>query len=155
MRINFKLNGTEIQMDANPHERLSDVLRREFNILSVKESYPYGENGSSTIILDGKAVPACMVPIFLAANTEIITLEYFQTQNEYKEIINAFKQAGVSLCGYCNTGKILTIYTLLQQNAYPSEEEIKDALSGIVCRCTCMDDIISAVKRIKPQRKKR
>ena len=97
MKISFNLNKTAVQIDAPANERLLSVLRREFNLLSLKSSCLSGQCGSCTVLMNDKPVPACFIPVFNVEGKNIITLEYFKTTEEYKIIAAGFDQAGVEM----------------------------------------------------------
>ena len=98
------------------------------------------------VICNGKVVPSCMLAMFQVSGSEIITIEGFSQTTEYKLITQGFEEAGVQMCGYCNTGKILTAYTFFEKKAQPDDTEIIKAYSGTMCRCTNISDIVRGVK---------
>ena len=110
MVISFKLNGEATLVDALPNARLSNVLRDEFGLKSVKISSFDGLRGSDCVLLDEAVVPSSLVPFFNVENREVVTLEHFSSDKsysqDYKLIIKCFKENGVSLCGFCDAGKI-------------------------------------------------
>ena len=110
MRISFTLNGTAIQIEAAANERLLHVLRREFSLFSLKSSCLNGQCGSCTLLMNGQPVPSCLIPVFKAEGSEIITLEYFKNTEDYKIINAGFEQAGIEMCGFCDAGKIFCIF---------------------------------------------
>ncbi|PIE98739.1 MAG: (2Fe-2S)-binding protein [Treponema sp.] len=149
MRITFILNKTKVQIESEPNERLITVLRREFGLTSVKNSDYYGLTGSCTVLLNDYPVPASIIPVFNIEGKEIITLEYFQKMSEYKTIMSVFKQAGVQMCGYCNAGKIFTVYEIIKSGEMPNTEHIKRLFNGQICRCTSIKALQDAIKKIK------
>ncbi len=159
MRISFTLNGTAIQIEAAANERLLHVLRREFSLFSLKSSCLNGQCGSCTLLMNGQPVPSCLIPVFKAEGSEIITLEYFKNTEDYKIINAGFEQAGIEMCGFCDAGKIFFAYSILNSGIIVSggnaEEEIRRLYSSSMCRCTSFEDLFSAIKRIgKLQRRK-
>lgn len=159
MKISFNLNGTNVQIDTSANERLLHVLRREFGLKSLKASCLNGQCGSCTVLINGKPVPSCIVPIFKVERAEIITLEYFKTMEEYKIISNSFEQAGVNMCGFCDAGKIFFAYSILNSGIEFSEKETEEKIrriySSSMCRCTSFEDLLSAIIKIgKIQRRK-
>nr|WP_303933598.1 2Fe-2S iron-sulfur cluster-binding protein [Treponema denticola] len=159
MKINFNLNKTAVQIDAPANERLLSVLRREFNLLSLKSSCLSGQCGSCTVLMNDKPVPACFIPVFNVEGKNIITLEYFKTTEEYKIIAAGFDQAGVEMCGFCDAGKIFFTYAILNSNididAPDAEDSIRKYYSSTMCRCTSFEDLFSAIEKIsKNQRRK-
>lgn len=161
MKVKFKLNGKEVRIDAEPNERLAYVLRRQFGLKSVKLGSPDGLCGSSILLMNDKPVPSCLIPIFNVEGTEIITLEYFKTLEDYVQIKNCFAQAGVNFCGYCDAGKIFLTYAIMN-SGFDSErkdftEKVKKYYSASLCRCTALEDLLKAVNKLVklPRRNKR
>ena len=147
MKIRFHLNNEVVEIEADADERLSDVLRRNFGLLSVRKSCIQETYGSCTVLLNNHPVPSCMLPIFAAAGQNIITLESFSTTQEYKDIIAAFEKEGITLCGFCSAGTILTAHSIVQKHWNPTDEQIRDAYIGIVCRCTDIVSITAALRQ--------
>ena len=139
MKINFNLNKTSVQIEAPANERLLSVLRREFNLLSLKSSCLSGQCGACTVLMNDKPVPACFIPVFKAEGKNIITLEYFKTTDDYKDIAAGFDQAGVEMCGFCDAGKVFFTYAILNSNIdieeADAEERIRKFYSSTMCRC--------------------
>ena len=148
MKIRFHLNNEVVEMEADADERLSDVLRRNFGLLSVRKSCIQETYGSCTVLLNNHPVPSCMLPIFAAAGQNIITLESFSTTQEYKDVIAAFEKEGITLCGFCSAGTILTAHSIVQKHWNPTDEQIRDAYIGIVCRCTDIVSITAALRQL-------
>ena len=156
MKIRFHLNNEAVEIEADADERLSDVLRRDFGLLSVRKSCMQGTCGSCTVLLNDHPVPSCMLPVFAVAEQNIITLESFSTTQEYKDIITAFEKEGMTLCGFCSAGTILTAHSIVQKHWNPTDEQIRDAYIGIVCRCTDIVSITAALKQVcRSRRSKR
>ena len=148
MKIRFHLNNEVVEIEADADERLSDVLRRNFGLLSVRKSCIQETYGSCTVLLNNHPVPSCMLPIFAAAGQNIITLESFSTTQEYKDVIAAFEKEGITLCGFCSAGTILTAHSIVQKHWNPTDEQIRDAYIGIVCRCTDIVSITAALRQL-------
>ncbi len=155
MIIPFELNGNMVYIDSNPGERLVHILRRRFNLLAVKEGCLSGRCGSCMVLLDGKPAPSCIVPVFQIKNSVIVTLEHFSATDEYRDIIEGFSNAGVSMCGFCDAGKIFIAHAIVSSEARVSKEEIKAMFSGNMCRCTNIDDLVVGVKNAIAIRRKR
>lgn len=155
MIIPFELNGNMVYIDSNPGERLVHILRRRFNLLASKEGCLSGRCGSCMILLDGKPIPSCIVPVFQIRNSSIVTLEHFSKSDDYRDIKEGFDNAGVSMCGFCDAGKILVANAIVSSDARMSKEEIKAMFSGNMCRCTSIDDLVSGVKNAIAIRRKR
>ena len=156
MVISFKLNGEATLVDALPNTRLSNVLRGQFGLKSVKIGSFDGLKGSDCILLDESVVPSSLIPLFNVENREVVTLEHFSTDKrysrEYKLIIQCFKENGVSLCGFCDAGKIFAAYKLLQSNLDEEdpnfETKIKQCYSISLCRCTILKNLLKATKEL-------
>ena len=148
MKIRFHLNNEAVEIEADADERLSDILRRDFGILSVRKSCMQGTCGSCTVLLNNHPVPACMLPVFAVAGQNIITLEAFSATQEYKDIITAFEKEGITLCGFCSAGTLLTAHSIVQKHWNPTDEQIRNVYIGTVCRCTDIVSIIAALKQV-------
>lgn len=146
MKVNFKLNGKEVDIDANPASRLLDVLRERFGLVGVKEGCGEGECGACAVLLDGKLVHSCLVPLANVIGREVITIEGLRNTEEYKVIEEALLDAGSVQCGFCTPGFVMAIYALLKSNPQPDDEEIRKAISGNLCRCTGYQMIIDGIK---------
>jgi len=156
MKIRFHLNNEAVEIEADADERLSDILRRDFGILSVRKSCMQGTCGSCTVLLNNHPVPACMLPVFAVAGQNIITLEAFSATQEYKDIITAFEKEGITLCGFCSAGTLLTAHSIVQKHWNPTDEQIRNVYIGTVCRCTDIVSISAALKQVcKSKRGKR
>jgi len=146
MKIKFKLNNEEREIDIPENTTLLDMLRRHMNITSVKRGCERGECGVCTVLMNGKPVYSCITPALKADGKNIITIEYLSKNGKLHPIQEAFIKSGAIQCGFCTPAFILTTYALLEKNMNPSEEEIKKAFDGIICRCTGYVKIIDAVK---------
>jgi aerobic carbon-monoxide dehydrogenase small subunit len=144
--IKFKVNGTEYDIDADPGKRLLDVLREDIGLTGTKEGCGEGECGACTVILDGLAVNSCLVMIGQAGGKEIITVESLEKDGELDRLQKAFISNGAVQCGYCTPGMLMSSKALLMKNPHPTEEEIRVAISGNLCRCTGYTKIVAAVK---------
>ena len=134
MKIPLTLNNNKIVLSADPSESLLSVLRKE-KIYSVKCGCQKGICGNCMVLLDNKAISSCIIPIGLARGKKIITLEQIMEEPLYEDIMTGFSQAGITLCGYCNAGKILTAYSILISYYRPTIEQIEDAINGLHCCC--------------------
>lgn len=150
MIIKFKLNGTDVQLDANSDTRLLEVLRTIFSLTSPKCSCMQGICGSCTVLVDDEPVPSCMIPIFNVDGKSVITLEYFTQafESEYKRIISAFKKANIKMCGFCDAGKIFTAHKIMNMNMKFSEKALKEMFEGQMCRCSVSDSLVNAVSEL-------
>ncbi len=144
--ISLNVNGYEYEIAVRPNKTLLEVLREDLLLMGTKEGCDDGSCGSCTVLLDGEPVRSC---IFLAADAvgkQILTIEGMANDEELHPIQKAFVENGAIQCGYCAPGMILTAKALLEKNPNPTENEIKLAISGNLCRCTGYNKIVSAIK---------
>ena len=144
--ISFELNGEERRIQVNPLDRALDVLREDLHLTGTKEGCGVGECGACTIVVDGRAVNACLVPALQLENTRVLTVEGLEYLPLGRALQQAYAENGAVQCGFCTPGMLLSSYALLLHNPEPTEEEIRTALSGNLCRCTGYVPIIAAVK---------
>lgn len=145
--MKVRVNGKIVEDQPDPNETLLDFLRNRLRVTSVKKGCDVGECGTCTVLLDGKAVRSCLVLALQADGREVITLEGLEQQGKLGPIQEGFLQKYGFQCGYCTPGMILTTKALLDRNADPSVEDIKEALEGNLCRCTGYEQIIESVLR--------
>lgn len=146
MILNMKVNGSCYTMDVNPRLRLLDVLREHLGLTGAKEGCGEGECGACTVIIDGLAVNSCIVLAHQSEGKEILTIEGIEKNGELDRLQQAFIDKGAVQCGYCTPGMIMSCKALLMHNPDPSDEEIREAIAGNLCRCTGYVKIIEAVK---------
>ena len=146
MKINFILNHKPVSVDVTPSMRLLDVIRNEFNLKGTKEGCGEGSCGACSVIVDGLVYDSCLTPVINVKDKEVITIEGIRDSKEYRVIADSFASQGGSQCGFCTPGMIISSYALLMKKPHPSEEEIKEALSGNLCRCTGYQSIVNSVK---------
>ena len=144
-KINFHLNGKPVKLEIDPSTRLLDVLRIRLHMTGVKEGCGEGACGACTVLVDGICYDSCLTPVANVQGKHITTIEGFRETNQYRIIANAFADFGASQCGFCTPGMILNTYALLRDNPRPTEEEVRVALSGNLCRCTGYNAIIRAI----------
>jgi len=148
MIIKLVVNKKNIMIDIDPTMRLIDFLRDDLNLTGVKEGCSEGECGACTVILDGEAVTSCTILAGQVNGSEIITIEGLEQNGELDVIQKSFIENGAIQCGFCTPGMILSCKALLMKNPNPSEEEIKRAIEGNLCRCTGYNKIVKAVRDI-------
>ncbi len=148
MIIDLIVNKKNIKIDVDPTTRLIDFLRDDLNLTGVKEGCSEGECGACTVILDGVAVTSCTIFAGQVNGCEIITIEGLEQSGELDVIQKSFIENGAIQCGFCTPGMILSCKALLMKNPNPSEEEIKRAIEGNLCRCTGYNKIVKAVKDV-------
>jgi carbon-monoxide dehydrogenase small subunit len=144
--VNFKINGTDTTVKTQANRRLLDVLREELKLTGTKEGCSVGECGACTVLVNGEAVNACLLLIPQVENCEVITVEGLSENGELHPLQQNFLNEGAIQCGFCTPGMLMSSYALLKQGSTPSEEEIKTAIEGNLCRCTGYKQIIKAVK---------
>jgi len=147
MQINFTVNGEPRSIDAFPMARLLDVLREQLHLTGTKEGCGEGECGACTVIIDGKIVNSCLVPVAQVAGAEITTIEGVAHKDELHAVQQAFIDHGGSQCGICTPGMILAAVDLLKRNPAPTESDIRTGLAGNLCRCTGYMKIFESVVR--------
>ena len=145
-KIQFNLNGNDVSVTADPNKRLVDFLREDMGMTSVKEGCGEGECGACTIIYNGKAVTSCLMLAGQADGSTIVTLEGVSENGQLNYIQQAFVDAGAVQCGYCTPGMVLSAKALLDKKPDATDEEIRRAMSGNLCRCTGYSKIIKAVE---------
>ncbi|MCL2440288.1 MAG: 2Fe-2S iron-sulfur cluster-binding protein [Treponema sp.] len=155
MTINFILNGEDVVFRTEAGVRLIDILRGSFGLFGSKPGCLTGQCGACSVIFNGNVSPACLIPAFKIKGSEIITIEGFSQTIEYQEIINTFADKHLGNCGYCEAGKVLCTEALLDKNPSPSKEEILMGFSGIKCRCTNIQRLVSAIDAIAGLRQRR
>ena len=144
-RINITLNGSQIELDAAPHEMLLEVLRRE-QLHGCRESCGQGVCGTCTVLMDQRVVASCILPAHLADETDIETVEGLGLPGNLSIVQQAFIEEAGFQCGFCTPGMILTSTQLLRENPNPSDDEIMHYLAGNICRCGAYPEILKAVR---------
>jgi aerobic carbon-monoxide dehydrogenase small subunit len=147
MRIKLTVNGDEREAEAADHESLLTVLRDNLGLPGSKNACEQGECGSCSVLMDGDLVCACLVLGATAAGRRIQTVESLSDGDQLHPIQRAFVDAGAVQCGFCTPGLVVATFALLKRNPEPSEQEVREALSGNICRCTGYGKILEAVDR--------
>ena len=147
MRIKLTVNGEEREAEAADHESLLTVLRESLGLAGSKNACEQGECGSCSIVMDGELVCACLVLGAAAAGRRVQTVESLADGEQLHPVQRAFVEAGAVQCGFCTPGLIVATYALLKRNPEPSDQEVREALSGNICRCTGYGKILEAVER--------
>jgi len=144
--IELTVNGKEYQILVEPHDTLSKVIREKIHLTGTKLGCEQASCGACTVFVDGKAVQSCVTPALRVAGSVITTIEGVADQNKLHKLQEKFVEKGAVQCGYCTPGMIMTTLDFLEDNPTPSTDEIKEALSGNLCRCTGYKKIIEAVE---------
>ncbi len=145
MEISFILNNKKVTIDVTPSMRLLDVIREELHLTGTKEGCGEGECGACTVLVNGEPYNSCLTPVANVIGKEVMTIEGFRETKAYRIIADAFANQGGSQCGFCTPGMILASYAVLKKNPHPTEEQIREALSGNLCRCTGYNSIVNSV----------
>ena len=143
--VTMRVNGDQYEIAVAGHQRLIDVIRDVIGLTGTKEGCGEGECGACTVIMDGRPVNSCLVLAAQADGAEIITIEGLMVDGGMSLIQRNFVDLGAVQCGFCSPGMILTAKALLDENPEPSEEDVREALAGNLCRCTGYDKIVDAV----------
>ncbi len=144
--LNFWVNGDPVQLFIREDETLLDVLRDRLALTGTKRGCGEGQCGHCTVLLNGKAVNSCLTLALEAEGGRVLTIEGLAKGDRLHAIQKAFVEAGAIQCGYCTPGMVMAIYALLQENPHPSEEETREGIKGVMCRCTGYYKIMEAVR---------
>lgn len=145
MTLRFMLNGQQKVMEASGEKRLLDFIREDLRLTGTKEGCGEGECGACTVMLNGQAVHACLSVAGQLDGGELWTIEGLEQNGELDAIQRAFIHKGAVQCGFCTSGMVMSIKALLLKNPHPSQEEVKRAIAGNICRCTGYQEIKAAV----------
>jgi len=144
-KIHIEVNGKMVTLEVEPDDLLVDVLREDLGLTGTKVGCRAGECGSCSIILNGKVVTSCLIPAMKADGGKITTIEGLEKDGKLHPLQKAFVEKGAIQCGFCTPGMLLSAKNLLDQNPDPTLEEVKIAISGVLCRCTGYQKIIHAI----------
>ncbi len=145
--IKFKLNGKYLEVNLDKNKRLLDFLRDDCNLLSVKEGCGIGECGACTVLINNIAVNSCLMLATQINNCEVYTVEGLNNDNTFNKLQENFLNKGAIQCGFCTPGMLISAYALLLKNPKANINEIKESISGNLCRCTGYKPIINAIKQ--------
>ncbi len=147
--LSFTLNGKAVKTAVDPSTLLVDLLREDLGLTGTKVGCREGECGACTVLIDGEAYNSCLMPALKVQGRDVVKIEGFQkSDGSLDPIQQAFMEAGAAQCGFCTPGMILNAKALLSSNPNPDEHEIRNALSGVLCRCTGYRKIVEAVKNV-------
>ncbi|MCG8454531.1 MAG: (2Fe-2S)-binding protein [Spirochaetales bacterium] len=146
MTVKLTVNGEERQVEVKDGtRRLLDVIREDLGLTGAKEGCGEGECGACSVLLNGQLVNSCLVPIAQADGSRVLTPEGLAQTPEGQVLAEAFTECHGAQCGFCTPGMMMASAALLYRNSQPNEQEIREGLSGNICRCTGYDMIIDAV----------
>jgi carbon-monoxide dehydrogenase small subunit len=146
--IALKVNNKTYEVAVKPNQTLADLIRYDLRLTGTKKGCETGECGACTVILDGRPVNSCLVLALMASGGEILTVEGMETEKGLHPLQEAFVRHGAIQCGFCTPGMLLSAKSLLDGKPAPSEEEIRTAISGNLCRCTGYQKIVEAVQSV-------
>lgn len=143
--MKFYLNGKEVETQAPSTMRLIDLLRDEFQLIGPKEGCGEGECGTCSILVNHLLENSCLIPIGAIEGAEIITIDGYCKTEQFQILSDCYSEAGAVQCGYCIPGMVMASAALLAQNPHPTEDEIREGISGNLCRCTGYNMIVDAI----------
>lgn len=145
--IKFTLNGRTVETDAPATARLLDLLRDEYLLIGTKEGCGVGECGACSVFVNNLLQNSCLIPIGSIAGADIQTIEGIMETEQFKILDESYSNAGGVQCGYCIPGMVMASAALLSKNPHPSETEIREGISGNLCRCTGYNMIVDAINQ--------
>jgi carbon-monoxide dehydrogenase small subunit len=152
-KISLKVNGELYEIDTYEHKTLLEVLREDLELTGTKQSCDEGNCGACTVLIDGEPASSCLMLAVEAQGKEITTIEGLVTDGELHPLQKAFVESGAIQCGFCTPGMIMSAKALLDENPKPTEEDVKEAIQGNLCRCTgyikTIEAILSAASRMQ------
>jgi aerobic-type carbon monoxide dehydrogenase small subunit (CoxS/CutS family) len=143
--IKFILNGANVEVSAPPHWTLLRVLREKLGLTGTKEGCGIGECGACTVLVDGAPVHSCLILTPKVEGREVRTIEGLGTRNFLHPLQQSFIEHGAVQCGFCTPGMLMSAKALLEKNPHPTKDEVKEAISGHLCRCTGYHQMIEAI----------
>jgi carbon-monoxide dehydrogenase small subunit len=144
--LTMRLNDEEVALEIMPDALLVDLLRDQLGLIGTKEACGEGECGACTVLLDGQPVASCLMPALKAQGREVYTVEGLASGGNLHPLQKSFVEHGAVQCGYCTPGMLMSAKALLDKNPHPTDDEIKEAISGNLCRCTGYVKIVEAIK---------
>ena len=151
MKLKLTVNGTLREIEITPMKTLLQVIREDLGLTGTKSGCEKGECGACTVLLDGKAVNACLTLTLQANGQEVTTLKGIGTPHKPHPLQESFVKHGAIQCGFCTAGVIVAAKALLDENPHPTREEIREGISGNLCRCTGYQKIVEAIEAVSSQ----
>ena len=149
--VSFEVNNRPVELLVAPNRTLLDVLREDLGLTGVKHGCDDSNCGVCTVIMDGKAVKSCSILIGQAQGTKVTTIEGLETENGLHPLQKAFIEHFAIQCGFCTPGMILSAKALLDENPNATEDKIREALHGNICRCTGYKKIVEAIEAARDE----
>jgi carbon-monoxide dehydrogenase small subunit len=143
--IQLSINHQTYALEVEPHWTLLDMLRKELGMMGTKKGCDKGDCGTCTVLVNGRPVNACLVLAVRADSKKIVTVEGLETNEGLHPLQKAFLEKGAVQCGFCTPGMLMAAASLLDENPNPTEEEVRQAISGNLCRCTGYQHIVDAI----------
>ena len=144
--INFTLNGRSVAAAVKPHHNVVEMLQTQFALFGARESCGQGLCGCCTVLVDGQAVSGCLYLAVFLDGADVVTVEHLGEAGKLDPVQQAFIETGAFQCGFCTPGFVLMTKALIGQHPDPSDGQIRDYLSGNLCRCAAYSEIVNAVK---------
>ena len=145
--ISLTINEKNYKVSVDESLRLIDLLRDELRLLGTMEGCGEGECGACTVIMDGETVNSCLVMAFQADGSNILTIEGMEKDGQLHPVQKSYIEVGAVQCGFCIPGMVLSTKALLDKNPHPSDDEIREGISGNLCRCTGYNKMLDATKK--------
>lgn len=144
MKVDFILNGKQVTIDVPPERRVVDLLREDLGLTGTKECCGEGECGACTILVDRSSRLSCLMVAAQLEGANVVTIEGVATEESVSVVQQAFIDCGAVQCGFCTPGMVLAVLDLLHRKPLPTEEEVREGISGNLCRCTGYQKIVEA-----------
>ena len=149
--FSFNLNGEDIQVLSEPNRTLLDLLRDDLGLTGTKKGCEAGECGACTVMLDGRPVNSCITLVAEVEGCKVITVEGVARDGQLTPLQKQFIDKWAFQCGYCTAGMIMSAKALLERNPHPTEQEIREAIEGNLCRCTGYVKIVEAIQAVSAE----
>jgi aerobic carbon-monoxide dehydrogenase small subunit len=153
--ITFQLNGVKVSAAILPHHNLVEMLQSQFGLTGARESCGQGLCGCCTVIVNSRAISACLYLALFVDGAEVVTVESLDNEGTLSPVQEAFIEAGAFQCGYCTPGFVLMTTKLLDEHPEPDDDTIKHYLTGNLCRCAAYPEVLDAVRLASQKRKAR
>ncbi len=155
MLIEFNLNGSDTTIEVPAYKKLSEILRDHYNLTGLRSACGKGYCGLCTVVLDGELVYSCMVPVFQIKGKKVLTIEGYAELEDFNDVFEGFKQAGVHLCDYCAPTRTLSTGILLDKYIRPDKRQMKEILTTVKCNCTPYETLKKGILKASEVRQRR